>query len=143
MFINEIIKLVNLKLAGDMVPKAEMLPMMDEVIDEINNDLNACFPTFTEWEALHPGEEYTLFPENYLRTTVVYGTAFKFYTTDEEGIVSASEYQIKYEEHRFYMVRDYVNHVPEEYRKDPTGFYEAKEHLERGMFASPFLEDIF
>lgn len=143
MLITDIVKLINARLAGDMEPFYKLQPHMDEVIDEINNELNSTFPTFSEFLISNPNGDYTLFPDQYLRTVVVYGAAYKWYVTDEEGIETAQKYEMKYNEHMFYMVRDFITDVPEEYQADQAnGYYDPKPGLERGLWV-PGLEELF
>ena len=143
MVIDKIRDLINKKLAGDWVPEDQMLPFMDEVIDDINARLNSFFPLFSEVlsDPENTTQEYTSFPDKYQRTVVVYGAASKWFTMDEEGIATAPTYSQDYTKYMFLMERDYIDHVPDEFRSDPTGYYENKPHLERGVFVGG-LEDI-
>lgn len=146
MNIRSIVRLINRKLAGDHVPDFVIISFMDEVIDEINRDMNTIFPTFTElykknaegaWEG-----DYDAIPDTYLRTVVVYGAAAKWYSMDEEGIAPAEDFESKYREHKFYMVRDYVTQVPPEYEAVPTGHFNNDEDLRRGIWAGDIWENL-
>jgi hypothetical protein len=48
---------------------------------------------------------------------VTYGAAYYFYMIDEEGGNPQPGYQAKYLENRFYMKRDWLTQVPEEYEQ--------------------------
>jgi hypothetical protein len=140
MEIKKIIDYVNRSfIASDYVREPDVYYYMDLVIDDINERLQAKFPTFTEWgdfvnnwnkqisSANRPdlrkyNTVYDAFPDKYLRTVVALGTAVKFYTRDEEGEQIALDYQNRYEGALFKMQRDYLNQVPE-YFQDNTGGY--------------------
>ena len=138
MEIKKIIDYVNRSfIASDYVREPDVYYYMDLVIDDINERLQATFPTFTEWgdfvdkwnkavdeqhlPYLHrDNTKYDAFPDTYLRSVVALGTAVKFYTRDEEGEQIALDYQNRYEGALFKMQRDYLNQVPE-YFQDNTG----------------------
>jgi hypothetical protein len=40
---------------------------------------------------------------------------------DEEGTPTAEQYGMKYQENLFYMMRDYIEQVPEEYQSESKG----------------------
>jgi hypothetical protein len=120
----DIVKLSNKYLAGEQLTYPKLLPFLDEVIDDINNELNATFPSFSSLAIDgNPTAEdyYDCFPDRYIRSVVCIGVASKFYTMDEEGIISAEGYEMKYQQNLFYMVRDYVEQVPEFFQSDSTG----------------------
>ena len=120
----ELIRLTNKYLAGEQLVYNQLAPYFDEVIDDINAKLNSTFPSFTDidLEVLSPGDvEYNYFPDKYLRSVVAIGAAYKFYVMDEEGISTAEQYGMKYQENLFYMMRDYIEQVPEEYQSDSKG----------------------
>ena len=111
-------------MAGEQLVYNQLAPFFDEVIDDINTQLNSTFPAFTEidLDTLSPGEvDYNYFPDKYLRSVVAIGAACKFYTMDEEGISTADQYYTKYQQNLFYMLRDYIDQVPEEYQSDSKG----------------------
>ena len=127
MEINTLVNLVNKKLAGEILPFSGLAMHLDEVIDEINRELNAKFPTFSEFTSTaYPDKypNYDFFPDKYIRSVVVVGAAFKFYITDEEGDVSAEQYGYSYRDELFFMLRDYLDKVPEEYLDDSSGSVE-------------------
>ena len=61
-------------------------------------------------------------PNKYIRSVVITGAAYKFYVTDEEGIITATQYQYDYLNNLFAMKRDYSASVPEEYLADEKGY---------------------
>lgn len=124
---NVIINLISKHLADELVSETEMLSYMDRVIDDINASLNAVFPTFTEFKDSNgdvPNEllDYTAIPDKYIRTVVIPGAAFKYYTTDEEGSYAAPKYEEDYKQGLFYMLRDFSFSIPEEYQADNQGY---------------------
>lgn len=119
---------INEKLAGETLHAGQLLSYMDDVIDDINTQLNACFPTVTEF-ILDPetGEkdftkDYDVFPEKYIRSVLILGAAYKFYITDEEGTVTAQTYGMEYNNNLFTMTRDYIFEVPDEYQVREGGY---------------------
>lgn len=124
---NTLVGLISKHLADEIVSEGEMLSYMDRVIDDINDKLNTTFPTFTEFreanlETTNDVLDYTAFPDKYQRSVVVPGTAFKYYTTDEEGMYAAPKYEEEYKQGLFHMLRDYSFNVPEEYKADSQGY---------------------
>jgi hypothetical protein len=124
---NVLVGLISKHLADEIVSQSEMLSYMDRVIDDINARLNTVFPTFTEYKEDNPEIDdtvldYTAIPDKYLRTVVVPGAAFKYYTTDEEGGYSSPKYEEDYNNGLFYMIRDYSFSVPAEYRAENQGY---------------------
>lgn len=120
----DIVRLSNKYLAGEQLTYPKLLPFLDEVIDDINSQLNATFPSFSSLAIdgnPTANDYYDCFPDRYIRSVVCIGVASKFYTMDEEGNISAEGYEAKYQQNLFYMVRDYVEHVPEFFRSDSTG----------------------
>jgi hypothetical protein len=115
MKIVDIVKGVNSLLAGELLSQKELQTHLDSVIDDINRDLNATFPAFSELPATVT--EYTAFPDQYLRKVVFPGVAYYFYMMDEEGAQSAPAYQDKYNMEKFFMIRDYLSRVPEQYKR--------------------------
>lgn len=115
MRITNIVKLINDKLAGELLSKSELIQFMDNVIDDINEQLNSCFPAFSE---LKPEQtDYDFFPDKYIRSVVVQGAAWYYYVTDEEGSPAAAQYQALYQKSLFMMLRDYSEFVPIEYQQ--------------------------
>lgn len=124
MRIIDIVKLTNKYLAGEQLTYNKLLPFLDAVIDDINSRLSSTYPSFTDLQITNnPSSDdvYDAFPDRYLRSVVCLGAASKFYTMDEEGIVSAESYEMEYQQNLFYMVRDWIDHVPLYYRSDTTG----------------------
>lgn len=120
----DIVKLSNKYLAGEQLTYPKLLPFLDAVIDDINSELNATFPSFTFLDIDgNPASdiEYDYFPDNYIRSVVCLGAATKFYLTDEEGVLAAEGYEMTYRQNLFYMVRDYIDHVPKFFQSDSKG----------------------
>lgn len=139
MRIRDIVKLTNKYLAGEQLTYPKLLPFFDEVIDDINNNLSSTYPSFT---SLNIGDTpavddvYDFFPDSYIRTVVAIGAASKFYVMDEEGVDPATDYSLTYRTNLFYMLRDFVDHVPPLFRSDSSGSYRIDET--RGMHHTNF-----
>ena len=116
MKITKIRNLVNMALAGEMLTFQELKPHLDYAIDEINDMLNSTFPVFSELES--EAEDYNYFPDKYIRQVVIPGAAWHFYVYDEEGVVTAQQYQLDFENGKFKMLRDYSEQIPEEYQAE-------------------------
>lgn len=127
MTLDSIVASVNVKLAGEMLTFSQLQVFLDATIDDINADLDAKFPTFSEFEnnkanySNYP--DYNFFPDRFIRTVVVSGAAYKFFVTDEEGIATAPQYAQEYDNARFLMLRDYADQVPEAYDADDNQGY--------------------
>ena len=140
--------LFNEKLAGEMFNYDEVVPYFDLVIDEINADLCSKFPALSEFiPTTFPGykeeeyitinekgelvidsvaqarvyNNYDFFPDKYIRSVVIPGAAYKWFSVDEEGASTAPLFQAEYEKARFEMLRDYVDLVPYEYQNNISG----------------------
>lgn len=113
MLISKIVNGVNAKLAGELLSLSELQVWLDTVVDEINAKLNTKFPVFSELG--DDVAEYTAIPDKYIRTVIIPGTAYYFYTTDEEGAMVAPEYKEAYYRNLFYMERDFMQFIPPEY----------------------------
>lgn len=113
MQIKTLIESINTQLAGELLSIGELKDFVDKAIDDINTRLNTKFPVLSD--VLGKQLEYTAIPDKYIRTVVIPGAAFKFYTTDEEGAAVAPKYEEEYLKGLFYMERDYMAIVPEEY----------------------------
>jgi hypothetical protein len=140
--------LFNEKLAGEQFRYSEIVSFLDLVIDEINADLSSKFPAFSTFEpSTYPGykmeeyvtedtngnlvidenkrrevyENYDFFPDKYIRSVVIPGAAYKWFSVDEEGASTAPLFQAEYEKARFEMVRDYIDYVPYEFINDTIG----------------------
>lgn len=143
-----ITQLFNEKLAGEMFNYDEIVSFLDLVIDEINGDLCSKFPAFSEFNPTQfPGykqelyttknekgelvidtkkrdlvySNYDLFPDKYIRSVVIPGAAYKWFSVDEEGASTAPLFQQEYEKGRFEMLRDYIDLVPYEYQDNLSG----------------------
>lgn len=113
MLISKIVNGVNAKLAGELLSLSELQIWLDTVVDEINAKLNTKFPVFSELG--DDVAEYTAIPDKFIRTVIIPGTAYYFYTTDEEGAMVAPEYKEAYYRNLFYMERDFMQFIPPEY----------------------------
>lgn len=127
MLYNNIINLISKHLADELVGESEMLSYMDRVIDDINTQMNTIFPTFTEFKELNGNIDatmldYNVIPDKYIRSVVIPGAAYKYYTTDEEGSYAAPKYEEDYKQGLFYMIRDFSFSVPAEYQANSQGF---------------------
>lgn len=119
MEITKIVQSVNKKLAGEVLIYSELEVYLDAVIDEINAKLNSSFPVFSEFnntDHIDVYPNYNFFPEKYIRTVVIPGTAAKFYIQDAEGMATAPQFDMEYATALFLMERDYLNLVPELYQ---------------------------
>jgi len=117
MLISKIVANVNTLLAGERHSYLQLIPYLDKTIDYINSNLGSTYPAFSE---LPDGaSSYDFFPDRYIRTVVQVGAAWHYFTTDEEGITTAQQYQYEYEQNMFLMERDFIMLVPAEY-KAPT-----------------------
>jgi len=139
MLITKIVQLINKQLADELISELEMLSYMDRVIDDINARLNTTFPTFTDFkEESVENVDYIAIPDKYIRTVIIPGAAFKFYTTDEEGGYCSPKYEEDYKQNLFYMERDFSFSVPDEYRADEQGYVSVSavgtEVIEIGKF---------
>ena len=114
MLIKNIVAGVNHKLSGEMLSFRELIPHLDSVIDDINQQLNTCFPAFSELP--DNTVAYDCIPDRYIRSCVIVGAAYYFYMTDEEGSVATNGYQATYAQNLFYMLRDYIHCVPDKYK---------------------------
>lgn len=174
---------------SDYLREPDIYYYMDRVIDDINEQLQACYPTFSEWEDYverynrqfepiptpapidgdcppeqphlpgepglpnprplpprapmnphfphrHPKDRrvYDAIPDKYLRSVVALGTALYFYTADEEGEQIALDYQARYNQQLFYMVRDYHMLVPFEYQNNTGGYIDFSYERENGPY---------
>ena len=119
MLISNIVNGVNTKLAGETMTFNQLKLFLSETIDDINRELCATYPSFDD---LKESDNYNYFPDKYIRSVVITGAAYKFYETDEEGIVTATQYHYDYMDNLFYMKRDYSCKVPTEYQDADRGY---------------------
>ena len=122
MQIMQLIQNINSQLAGELLSIGELTVFVDKAIDEVNTRLNTKFPVLSEVinAAKNDGAtsfEYNALPDKYIRTVVVPGAVFKYYTTDEEGAAVAPKYEEEFLKGLFYMERDYLNLIPEVYQE--------------------------
>lgn len=122
MTLTNIVNQINKRLAGELLRYEDVVIFLDAAIDDINTKLNTCFPVFSD---LRPGiVEYTAIPDKYIRTVVIPGAVTKFYEMDEEGAYTAPVFSQEYNNNLFYMERDYLLLVPDEYiASDVQGTY--------------------
>lgn len=118
MHLNMLVQKINDKLAGETLMYDQLQVFLDEVIDDINSSLNSCYPAFSEFsQALHEFyPNYCFFPDKYIRSVVIPGAAYKFYTTDEEGANVAPKYEQEYRNNLYKMQRDFSFQVPPQYQ---------------------------
>lgn len=145
MELTQITKGFNKALAGEMYTYSECVHFLDQAIDDINTRLNTQFPAFSE---LPEGAAvYDALPDKYIRTVIIPGAAFYFYTMDEEGASVAPKYEEIYKTNLYYIERDYLALVPPEYLADleqGTIDFEANEGEPRGLSLGGYYgSDIF
>jgi len=123
MLISKLIQSINTQLDGELLGLPELCDIIDKAIDDINTRLNTRFPVLSdlimqrgETQAVTSVAEYTAIPDKYIRTVVIPGAVFKFYINDEEGAAVAPKHEEEYLKGLFYMERDYIANVPEEYQ---------------------------
>jgi hypothetical protein len=146
MLISTLVQNINSQLAGELLSIGELTVFIDKAIDDINIRLNTKFPVLTDVIVTAQGAgstkfEYNCIPDKYIRTVVVPGAVFKYYTTDEEGAAVAPKYEEEFLKGLFYMERDYLNLVPEEYQESldqgwvrGNGILESDEYNRQGGF---------
>lgn len=125
MKLTDIRTLTNSRLAGEQLTYSALLPYLDAAVDDINAKLHSNFKTFTEVNPTGLGmvQDYTEFPDKYIRTVVCVGAAWRWYVDDEEGIDTAISLKQQYDNNLFVMVRDYGPLVPEDKKaSDSTGY---------------------
>lgn len=146
MLISTLVQNINSQLAGELLSIGELTVFIDKAIDEINTRLNTKFPVLSDviasiQAAGSQSFEYNCIPDKYIRTVVVPGAVFKYYTTDEEGAAVAPKYEEEFLKGLFYMERDYLNLIPEEYQESleqgwvrGNGILESDEYNRQGGF---------
>ena len=75
---------------------------------------------------------YDAIPDKYLRSVVALGTALYYYESDEEGEQIALDYQQRYQQQLFYMIRDYQMLVPPMYQNNFGGYIDFSHNREFG-----------
>lgn len=108
---------INTQLSDELLSIGELTVFIDKAIDDINTRLNTKFPVLSDI-IQNKQYEYDMIPDKYIRSVVIPGAVFKYYTTDEEGSAVAPKYEEEYLKGLFYMERDYLNLVPREYQED-------------------------
>lgn len=121
MQINDILLRTNSLLAGESLEWHEILALGDNVIDDINAKLNSRFPVLSDFTqenfpSFYP--DYSFFPETYIRKVLIKGMAYNFYIMDEEGLQAAPMFGYDYQQALFEMLRDYLDQIPFEFRKE-------------------------
>lgn len=109
----DIQRMCNQDLAGELLSYKQLIRHLNWAIDSINVELNAKFPIFEDTM-----EEYTAFPDKYIRMCVIPGAVWHFYQVDEEGASAASQFASDFQRGIFYMLRDYAHAIPAEYVED-------------------------
>lgn len=120
---------VNKYLADEMLRYDDIELFLDRTIDDINQDLNAKYPSFSELadsDIIDADGSYNFFPDRYIRSVVIVGAAFYFYQADEEGEGVAGSYQQMYHEGRYKMTRDWLMEVPDQFIDDKAGYVQFK-----------------
>lgn len=107
---------LNEMLGGERHAYSKFIAHLDKTIDDINAQLNSTFPAFSEMPS--GKAEYDYFPDQYIRSVVLPGAAWYYFTSDEEGISTANQYMMDYQRGLFYMQRDYFNYVPAQYQSN-------------------------
>lgn len=125
MKLDEITRRLNKKLADEMLSYQDVVYLLDHAVDDINDELFSTFPVFSELAV--GSDEYTAFPDKYIRKVVIPGAAYYFYTEDEEGERVAGEFYLNYRDELFKMSRDYMELVPDEYQNNEGGYVEFDE----------------
>lgn len=146
MLISTLVQNINSQLAGELLSIGELTVFIDKAIDDVNTRLNTKFPVLTDVIAVAKANgskffEYNCIPDKYIRTVIVPGAVFKYYTTDEEGAAVAPKYEEEFLKGLFYMERDYLNLIPEEYQESldqgwlrGNGIEETDEYNRQGGF---------
>lgn len=134
MLISKLIQNINTQLDGELLGVHEVCSVIDKSIDDINARLNTCFPVLSDLMSEQQGNviEYTAIPDRYIRTVVIPGAVFKYYTNDEEGAAVAPKHEEEFLKGLFFMERDYMMHVPEQYQCDGTQGYLPDPHYKDG-----------
>ena len=122
MRIQQIVSLINTRLAGETLTYKQLVSYLDQTIVDINTQLNSTFPLFSTAITDSVSGSYTYIPESYIVSVVVVGAAYKFFIDDEEGVDAAPALAAEYNTNLYYMLRDYANLVPEEFKASNRGY---------------------
>lgn len=118
---------VNKYLADEMLRYEDIEIFLDRTIDDINQAMNAKYPSFSEFmDSVHAGADgdYNFFPDRYIRSVVIVGAAYYFYQADEEGESVSSSFRNMYDKNLYLMTRDWLMMVPDEFIDDKAGYVE-------------------
>lgn len=141
----QLVRDINIKLAGESLTWAQLQLYVDNVIDDINYTLNACYPTTAEMDAFIlansqadvPSNLYSkdlldygrwnddilsILPYSVVHRVIIVGAALKWLTADEEGLNTAPEFTQEYTKALFALQRDFCNKVPAKYQAINQGF---------------------
>ena len=113
MLTQDIVTAINEHLAGEQYDYTRYEMFLDHAIDDINSQMNTRYPTFSELRVANRGvkpPKYECFPDRYIRSCLIPGAAYYFYTADEEGIDTAPAYKELFFKGLFMMLRDYVEY---------------------------------
>lgn len=122
MRVQQIVNLVNTRLAGETLTYKQLVPYFDQAIIDINTQLNAVFPMFSTAVTDTVNGSYDYIPDSYIVSVIVVGAAYKFFIDDEEGVDAAPALAAEYNTNLYYMLRDYANLVPEEFKASNRGY---------------------
>lgn len=107
-------KALNSLLAGEMLSMEMCKQHINYAINEINVQLDSCFPVLTDVSDL--SQVYNAIPDKYINMVVLPGAAHHYYMVDDEGTTSEADFRNQFELGKFYMLRDYSCNIPEEYQ---------------------------
>ena len=141
MVIEKIVKRVNEYLAGELLSFEQLKPISMLSL-MTSQQLNSIYLLFRD-QSYSCYCDYNFFPDRYIRNVLCLGAAYKYYTTDEEGVGNASTYRDEYHANLFFMIRDWLASVPEEYQNvDTNGAHAVEiqgiEDTEEGIFGIDF-----
>ena len=104
---------INQDLAGELMSLKMMLSHINWAIDNINSELNACFPILKDTDT-----EYTAIPDKYIRSVIVPGAVHHYYMVDDEGATGEQDFNQMFQNGLFIMLRDYSHLIPARYQDD-------------------------
>lgn len=144
MLYKDIVKNFNVLLAGDNLVLKDILPHLDFALDKVNEKLNTCYPTFTEYydpNGDYKSDKYDLFENRFIRQVILPGAAWHYYVTDEEGLATSPQYEKDFENGLFVMQRDMLYNIPVEWQasNEQGTVRAARDHWnlgERGLVAT-------
>lgn len=141
----QLVKDINIKLAGESLTWAQLQLYVDNVIDDINYTLNACYPTTAEMDTFIRANSQadkpdnlnsedlidyrnwnngtlSILPYSVVHKVIIVGAALKWLTADEEGLNTAPEFTQEYTKALYSLQRDFCNKVPAKYQAMEQGF---------------------